>query len=375
MSDLRVVREFKAELLAAERRRRVSARGVLAAVVALCIGAGVATAATGNFPIGAPTKSSHGYVPHVGRPVEGSGHVARIRTPDPDGGPPWGLREFETKRGYTCIEAGRVVDGRLGFVGDDGAFHEVPLATSVCFGGAPARPPRPSDGLLTYGGAGQATPGTYARHPCSAHIGASQSFDPDTVICDGREPRWVFTGTTGPRVVAVELRGDGVHERYPVVDRHVLIVRRGSEPSGIVIYSVFRDGHRRREASTQHGKPGPLPPDPRIVRRAHMRARPAVVGRHALVTVSLRAPAPAEPRYGDWYEIDLTGPAGCLRQEHVHFTVQTARHGARGAPIRFGMRPPGPSLDAPRAWCTGDYTGSATFRGRVPVGEFRFSVR
>lgn len=376
MSDLRVVREFRADLLAAERRRRVSRRGALACVAALCVGAGVATAATGNFPIGAPIEPPRRHAPpHIDHPVPGSGQVERIRAADPDGGPPWGVREFKTRRGYTCVETGRVVDGRLGLVGDDGAFHEVPLGMFACFGGGPRRAPRASDGFLEYGGGRQPVPGTYSRHPCMDHIGVRQSFDRRTVICDEREPRWILTGTTGPRVVAVELRGTGVHERHPVVDGRFLIVRRGGEPSGVVFYAVFRDGHRRREASTPHARPGPLPPDPRIVRRARMRARPANVGRHGLVTVSVHAPAPAEPRDGDWYEVDLAGPSGCVRQEHVHFTVQTAPHGGRGAPVRFGMRPPGPSLDAARAWCLGTYSGSATFRGRIPVGSFSFQVR
>jgi hypothetical protein len=379
MSDLRVVREFRAALLAAERRRRrrPTRRGLIVSLAALCVGAGIATAATGSLPIGAPIKAPAGHGSHLyDHPVQGSGRVARIRTPDPDGGPPWGIRDFKTNRGATCVEAGRVVEGRLGLVGDDGAFHEVPLGMRVCFGDGPRRPPRPSDGLLEYGGAGQATtPGAYTRHPCSDHIDTEGSFDPETVICDGREPRWVFTGTTGPRVVAIELRGAGVHERYPVVDRRVLIVRRGGQPSGIVIYTVFRDGHRRREGSTPHGRPPPEPPDPRTVRRARMHASPSEVGRHGLVTVHLRAPAPAESRYEDWYEVDLAGPSGCLRQEHVHFSVATSRRGGTGAPVRFGMRPPGPSLATPRAWCPGVYTGSALFRGRIPVGRFSFSVR
>lgn len=377
MSDLRVVREFRAELLAAERRRRPSRRGVVAVIAVLCAGAGVATAATGNFPIGAPIKSPHGHgaPPHIDRPVKGSGQVEAIRTPDPDGGPPWGVREFTTRRGYTCREVGRVVDGKLGVIGDDGKFHESPLAQIACFGGGPPRRPRASDGFLSYGGGRTATPGSYSKHPCGDHIDAHRSFDRTTVICDERPARWLFTGTTGPNVVAVEMRGAGVRGRYPVVDGRFLIVRRGGQPSGVVFYSRFRDGHRRREDSTPHARPGPLPPDPRIVRQAHMRAHPATVGRHGLVTVRLHAPAPAEPRYGDWYDVDLAGPAGCVRQGHVHFTVATARHGGAGAPVRFGIRPPGQALETARSWCLGTYTGTAVFRGRIPVGRFTFRVR
>jgi hypothetical protein len=47
-----------------------------------------------------------------------------IRAQDPAGGAPWGLRLTWTKRGIGCVEAGRVVDGKLGAVGPDGSFTE-----------------------------------------------------------------------------------------------------------------------------------------------------------------------------------------------------------------------------------------------------------
>jgi hypothetical protein len=42
-------------------------------------------------------------------------------TPDPRGGLPWGLREFQTTRGQTCLQVGRVQDGTIGVIGQDGA--------------------------------------------------------------------------------------------------------------------------------------------------------------------------------------------------------------------------------------------------------------
>ncbi|HEY5260739.1 MAG TPA: hypothetical protein VIJ33_01345 [Solirubrobacteraceae bacterium] len=43
-------------------------------------------------------------------------------TPDPHGGLPWGLREFQTTRGQTCLQKGRVRDGTIGVIGQDGAW-------------------------------------------------------------------------------------------------------------------------------------------------------------------------------------------------------------------------------------------------------------
>lgn len=45
-----------------------------------------------------------------------------LRAPDPQGGPPWGIRLIETSRGWTCAQVGRVKDGRFGELGLDGAF-------------------------------------------------------------------------------------------------------------------------------------------------------------------------------------------------------------------------------------------------------------
>lgn len=46
-----------------------------------------------------------------------------IRFADPGGGPPWGLRLIRTSRGDTCVQLGRVENGRLGTLGIDGAWH------------------------------------------------------------------------------------------------------------------------------------------------------------------------------------------------------------------------------------------------------------
>jgi hypothetical protein len=43
-------------------------------------------------------------------------------TPDPHGGLPWGLREFQTTRRQTCLQVGRVQDGTIGVIGQDGAW-------------------------------------------------------------------------------------------------------------------------------------------------------------------------------------------------------------------------------------------------------------
>ncbi len=118
---------------AAERRhvpwyRRVAlrpSRGV--AVVAACLVAtGSALAATGVFQTGTTAAPEVAPIATTddGAPIGTSVRLLALRVPDPDGGPPWGLRTIKTTRGLMCVQLGRIVDGRIGVLGTDGAFHD-----------------------------------------------------------------------------------------------------------------------------------------------------------------------------------------------------------------------------------------------------------
>jgi hypothetical protein len=50
---------------------------------------------------------------------------------DPDGGPPWGLRYWETDRKFACLQVGRVYDGKLGQITDGKVFHELPIGAAA----------------------------------------------------------------------------------------------------------------------------------------------------------------------------------------------------------------------------------------------------
>lgn len=53
--------------------------------------------------------------------------------PDPNGGPPWGLRNLQARRLEGCMQVGRLKSGQIGTLGQDGAFsndgrfHPIPL--------------------------------------------------------------------------------------------------------------------------------------------------------------------------------------------------------------------------------------------------------
>ncbi len=108
--------------------RRLQSRRARPAVVAIAIaiGGGTALAATGALRTGSSVSAEVAAVPseREGTVIASSVHVLPLRVPDPAGGPAWGLRVARTSRGLLCVEPGRVVDGRVGVIGADGAFKD-----------------------------------------------------------------------------------------------------------------------------------------------------------------------------------------------------------------------------------------------------------
>jgi hypothetical protein len=104
-------------------------------VVACLVVCGSALAATGVFRTGAPVGSEVSPSPttYEGTVIPGTVRLLPLRVSDPSGGPPWALRVLKTTRGLMCLQVGRVIDGRLGGLGEDGAFdndgafHPLPL--------------------------------------------------------------------------------------------------------------------------------------------------------------------------------------------------------------------------------------------------------
>ncbi len=75
-------------------------------------------------------------------PAAGSVQLRAVGAPDPDGGPPWGLRTFtDSASGVSCIGAGRVVGGVLGNVDKQGVFSAAPLHADRCQGVTNGAPP------------------------------------------------------------------------------------------------------------------------------------------------------------------------------------------------------------------------------------------
>lgn len=95
--------------------------------------------ASGLLSLGSPAKTAEEFqIPSsgLGAVTPGSARVLSLSAPDPQGGAPWGLRVFTTTRGAGCIQVGRLLDGQIGVLGQNGAFgndgqlHPLPVAST-----------------------------------------------------------------------------------------------------------------------------------------------------------------------------------------------------------------------------------------------------
>jgi hypothetical protein len=114
-------------------RRRAPTLGAVFVGLSVAIAVGVAilaVAVLGHKP--AVSNTGHGTALGTARVI--------AQAPDPSGGLPWGLRAVHTERGQICLQVGRLQGGRIGVLGQDGAwandhgFHPIPT-NGLGFGG------------------------------------------------------------------------------------------------------------------------------------------------------------------------------------------------------------------------------------------------
>jgi hypothetical protein len=191
-------------------------------VLAALLLAAAALAATEIIGFGSPVRSSPApgqerpsLTGGVGIPVAGAnGNPASVQplaisVPDPGGGLPWGMRIVRTTRGLLCPQVGRLLDGRLGVLGqdgefnDDGLFHELPasvLEPSTCI--APGVWTILSDIGVPAAGALKDYP-----PPCVAPWARTRASSPPS--CPAGDERLVGFGVLGPHAVSVSYMVEG----------------------------------------------------------------------------------------------------------------------------------------------------------------------
>jgi hypothetical protein len=212
--------------------RQPRARDPLLAAIALgaLLLAGAAIAATqiigfGN-PVPAPRargREGPSVSTGIGVPVVGakgartSMRRVAISVPDPAGGLPWGMRVVRTTRGLVCLQIGRLLDGRLGILGqdgefdDDGLFHE--LSASALEPGPCIAPSVWT--ILSDNGVPAAGALTINRLSCRPPWLRAWASSPKR--CPVGDERLVGFGVLGPHAVSVSYMVDGRLHTVPTV--------------------------------------------------------------------------------------------------------------------------------------------------------------
>ena len=103
--------------------RSMRPRTLLLVPALAVLGSGAALGA-GILLTGSPAGPKVPPVPTAGygAAVPATAKLLSLRVADPDGGLTWGLRTVRTTRGDVCLQVGRVADGTIGALGEDGAF-------------------------------------------------------------------------------------------------------------------------------------------------------------------------------------------------------------------------------------------------------------
>jgi hypothetical protein len=199
-----------------QRERRARRMPLLAAVVAgALLFAAAAFAASQIIGAGAPVTASSSQerptkTTGVGAPVAGSRRAALsaqllpISVADPAGGLPWGIRLVRTTRGLLCVQVGRLLNGRLGVLGqdgefhNDGLFHELPAAVLD-----PYTCSQPQDSAL-YRSEGLAAAGAMPGPARSClYPGASPEDGSRLPACPAADERILAFGLLGPDALSV----------------------------------------------------------------------------------------------------------------------------------------------------------------------------
>ena len=210
--------------------RRARRTPVLAAVLAgALLFAAAAFAASQIIGVGAPVTTTRGHKQPskstgVGVPISGtrrsgiSAQLLPLSVADPAGGLPWGIRLVRTTRGLACVQVGRLLDGRLGVLGqdgefhNDGLFHELPAAVLD-----PYTCSQPQDTVL-YSSEGLAAAGAMPGPTRSClYPGAAQERGGSLPACPAADERMIAFGLLGPNSLSVSYRGtEGVQTQRTV---------------------------------------------------------------------------------------------------------------------------------------------------------------
>jgi hypothetical protein len=237
-------RSRRARLLSRFAGPRLSGRWRRAPLIALGVGVLLVGGAfgAGLIELGAPAKlpfsllrnSHEGY----GALVPGTVRMLPIAAPDPAGGPDWGMRVLSTTRGQGCIQIGRLLDGKLGALGqddafaNDGRFHELPVSAAFDINGCAlldgkgrlftnvTADERPASAWIgtggRLGGCVPATAGPYEKGLRLTRQERAMGLKP-VPICPQSDLRNIYYGLLGPEAQSITYVLDGQRHTLPTV--------------------------------------------------------------------------------------------------------------------------------------------------------------
>jgi hypothetical protein len=292
-------------------------------VAGAVVAAGGALAATGQIELGSPDPPVRHSPDAAGRgigvPQPGSSRLLGVRTADPRGGPPWGIRVFTSSRRYPCAQYGRVVGGRLVRIGRDGKAHELALHCR-----------------------GNSSPGDF-----------------------GNTGRLVY-GFVGPRAREAIVGGT----KLPVRDGAYLAVLRRPPRIPPSVTIVLDGGRRVSQSPSAPPIPGTLPPPrpvPPPVERRHIDTSARTIGPDGSVLVRFRAPLAIRDGL-TFYRAEANGPhrENCAGR----LLAATDRNYRRGEVVQLRLR-----RQSNRPWCRGRFRGRVSIALRRTVGTFSLTVR
>lgn len=386
-----------------ERRRshrRPGRRRVLGAIAVASLASAAAALAASGILAGAPYHVPGAPAPNrnpgagSGITVSGSPRLLPLRISDPAGGPTWGMRVLRTTRGLTCVQIGRVVNGRLGVLGQDGVagndrrFHA--LAPDLAQLSDCALPDGQRHVFMD-----NETDSAYASGPVFTPSSCARPGDgSDKPMCPAGDRRMLAYGLLGPDAKSVTYLAAGrrVTEATVGPDGAYLVVRPAA-PNGTIgvasgsadlfpgaLVVTFKDGWRcvPRAAvdCARHGYAAPRPPrvhPGRVAIRSGLRRYRLQGLSYADLVVKFRAPV-AITSANFSYTLAVTLPSACGGTVYVNVD----RDLKRGAPVSLNVRLPGSCPGVATAKLALTRTNSylagpdpvvaslATFRFRVP---------
>jgi hypothetical protein len=369
-----------------------SRRTLLFATVALVVIGTGALAATNVIRIGAPVKPGAAFShPHRGEGaiVPHSVRLLDVKTRDPIGEPPWGMRVLSTTRGVGCIQVGRLLDGRLGLLGtagafkNDGLFHAIPVNSSFSPVGCTTLD---RNGRIFLAVHIDYMPASAAMASCyvARFLLFVRGRNP-TPACKQADERTLDYGLLGPEAQSITYRTARGERTRPTIgpEGAYLLVRRGVQQGrsdaaggnllpayGPITTITYRDGSICHLPAHGHPYPaaackphGYVPLATRVPTEAEVRApvharieRPRRPHLHGLIEVSFTVRVPVTSARGAYA---LTWHRG--RQKRIYSMVQTNRDISAGQTIRRRLA----------ALKPGTYYGSVTYTvSRGPDLEF-----